>query len=84
MSIYNILSIIENKLNRSWREPEPGPGPASGCQTTALEDSQLGQLLLYLLAVQVKRLQAVRHLPGQRPTPVLGLFMDNLQACIYH
>ena len=44
-----------------------------------MTDSQLGQLLYYLLAVQLNRLQ--KHLSPMRrhvnsPTPILGLFMD--------
>ena len=43
-----------------------------------MAESQLGQLLYYLLAVQLDRLQ--RFLSPRRtaapPTPVLGLFME--------
>jgi hypothetical protein len=43
------------------------------------KDSQIGQLLLYLLGAQLQRLQVIRK-PKKLVTPILGLYMENLEV----
>lgn len=54
--------------SRSWRETKTGG------------ESQLGQLLLYLLGGHLQRLRAIRHMPSRRPIPVLGLYLDDMKV----
>ena len=65
-------------MDRTWRSCEPGPSRAVANE----EASHLGQLLLYMLGAQAKRLQVVRRQPKLKVTPLLGLFIDNLQVCL--
>jgi hypothetical protein len=43
------------------------------------KDSQIGQLLLYLLGAQLQRLQVIRK-TKKLATPILGLYMENLEV----
>ena len=43
------------------------------------KDSQIGQLLLYLLGAQLRRLQVIRK-TKKLVTPILGLYMENLEV----
>ena len=60
-----------------WGDPDPTS--AEEAMRPTKQESQLGQLLLYLLGAQAKRLQAI-CCRQERPTPVLGLFPDNLNV----
>jgi hypothetical protein len=43
------------------------------------KDSQIGQLLLYLLGDQLQQLQVTRK-TKKLATPILGLYMENLEV----
>ena len=65
--------IIQNKLMRNeWRTR----GTAS-----ERKNSQIGQLFMYLLGAQLKRLKVSRRLKHES-TPMLGLYMENFEVYI--
>ena len=51
---------------RAWREWGKGKGASKS-------QSEIGQLLLYLLGAHARRLQKQKD---RRPKPILGVFMD--------
>ena len=77
-TILCIWLYIQNKMDRTWRSCEPGPSGAVANK----DASHLGQLVLYVLGAQAKWLQVVRRQPKLRVTPLLGLFIENLQVCL--
>lgn len=61
------LQQHKKTAERSWHETEK-------------RESKLGQLLMYLLGGHLQRLRAIRHIPRSRPTPVLGLYLENMKV----
>ena len=58
--IYTCMFILQNKKGKTdWR----------GGKTK--EETTQGQLMLYLLGAQLKRIQVLRHHPDKKPTPIL-------------
>ncbi|CAI7995703.1 hypothetical protein GBAR_LOCUS1736 [Geodia barretti] len=64
----DLIAVGENRNTESWRG------------VRQRDESEIGQLLIYLLGVQIKSIQLLRHRSYQPPTPVLGLFMDGLEV----
>ena len=64
---YTMWVYFQNKNTESWR---------------GVKQRQIGQFLIYLLEVQIKTIQPLRHHSYQLPTPVLGLFMDGIEVYI--
>ena len=63
------MIFIQNKFKRrEW-------------STEGTSESLIGQLLTYLLGAQLLRIKATRR-SQQNATPVLGLYMENLQVII--
>ena len=60
------------KRESSWRETDR-KGEKKGA-------SKVGQLLMYLLGGHLHRLRAIRHTPKIRPTPVLGLYLEDMKV----
>ena len=56
--------FMQNMSTNSWRGKK------------VKTESEIGQLLVYLMAAHFRRLQVLRHMPDASPVPILGLFME--------
>ena len=62
--------FLQHKRSESWR---PGIELSS-------DDSQIGQLLQYMLGVHLQELDKKK---GKRVLPILGLYMDGLVVSVF-
>ena len=50
-------------------------------QEKKMEESGLGQLMMYLLGAHVQRFKEIRDKTAS-PIPILGVYMEGLQVCL--
>lgn len=67
-----IIALSQNKNERLWRERDVN-------EEKMVEDSSLGQLMLYLLGAHIQRVKAIR-LAAEEPTPTVEVFMEGLRV----